>query len=82
MPQLLPRELPCRCTIVQVNQKVTTHHCDIVQIPKWAHNIAKRNQGVEVEKFNSILQREEKCVEIKRFSDILISLVAMKFTVQ
>jgi len=29
-----------------------------------------------------ITKREEKCVELKRFSDILISLVAMKFTVQ
>ena len=80
LPQLLPHELPCS---VKVNQKVTTHHCDIVETNKWAHNIARE---IKVLKSRSsivyITKREEKCVELKRFSDILISLVAMKFTVQ
>jgi hypothetical protein len=57
LPQLLPRELPYRCTTSRKSIK-RSHHV-IVQNPKWPHYIATRNQGVEVEKFNNILQREE-----------------------
>lgn len=41
----------------------------------------KRSQGVKVEKLKNILQREEKCAEAKKFSDILTSLAAMWFSV-
>jgi hypothetical protein len=56
------------CKSIKRSQHILVHN------PKRPHNIAKGNHGVKVEKFNNILQREEKCVEVKRFSDILISL--------
>jgi hypothetical protein len=62
-----PADVPS-CKSIKRSQHIIVHN------PKQPHNIAKRNQGVKVEKFNNILQREEKCVEVKRFSDILISL--------
>lgn len=57
LPQLLPHELPCRCTTSCKSIKRSQHV--IVQNPKRPHYIATRNQGVKVEKFNNILQREE-----------------------